>query len=202
MEDLNNEEPTDVTECNFKILFLGDNFFLKNQCLSIILTERVQKHVRKVICCETRSKEFILKDSSKVKLTFLNIDSTELSNETTAKYINTSHAVIYFNKSDYLNTPNLINFKKINRPKYIVIHNDNIKLSKVEKDVYEIFLNDKHTIEKFINNLIIDMVTLYKKDINEYDKINENDVNKIYFKYVKQKQKGGMFCCTGSKNSS
>jgi hypothetical protein len=181
-------------EFNFRILFIGESLSIKNQALAIIFNNKVNNRNR-ILCAEHRYITFEV-NNSVVNLHIINTDESDLNNETMRQYLSSVHAVVYFSESDFTGSANIGILNKLKLFKYIVTHNENLNSSKVDRDVYEISTNKKETVDKFLTNMLIDLLTIYEKDFEQYENINKIDIYKIYFKYAKKKKKStNFFCC-------
>jgi len=156
---------------HYKILFLGENFKLKNSLVNSICG-RLEYNNRAIICCDYRYK--IAQISGKnYNFKILNIDSSDYDNITISDYIKCVHCVI-------LISDRISNFDRIQcGMKYIVSNRDGINPE------------DGNSIENFFNKIIISIINFYdsKKDI-----ILE-DENKIVFEYKKKAKKKKSFSC-------
>jgi hypothetical protein len=181
------------TNFEFRVLFIGDNLFIKNQTVAAIFNTKSVRH--KVLCTENRVKFFELQKRS-INIRILNTDQNDFSNETILKLLNAVHAVCYFSTTDFTVGNNIAILNKLTIPKYIVIHNETLESNKLDKDIYEINLNQPSSIDKFITNMLIDLTAIYEKNSNKYHDIHKIDINNIFFKYIRKKKKASTFCCS------
>jgi hypothetical protein len=155
---------------HYKLLFLGENFKLKNSLVNKICGQ-TEYQERAILCCDYRYK--IAQISGKeYNVKILNIDSFDYENITISEYIKCVHCVIFI--SDKISNVDRIECGV----KYIVSSNDRMNTE------------DVNSVENFFNKIIISIINFYEsKDI-----ILE-DENKIVFQYKKKTKKKKSFSC-------
>jgi hypothetical protein len=183
-----------ITE--YRVLFIGENLYVKNQAVSVMLTG-VKTARTKVLCSEQRLKTYEIQGRI-IRLKVINTDCCDFTNETVVQLLRAVHAVVFFSNSDFtVGSKGHAVINKLMIPKFIVIHNETLENNtKLDKDIYEICLNQPASIEKFIMNSLIDLITIYDKNRGLYTEIHKIDINKLFFKYTRKKKKTSIFCCS------
>jgi hypothetical protein len=149
----------EISKYAYKILFLGDNFRLKNMLISAICGHK--EYERRIICCEYRYRTINI-DEKLYNLKLLNIDECDIYEQTVSEYLKCVHFVIYVSDNDYY-------YNKIIIPKLLVDKNVNVY--------------NQSNVEEFFKNIVVDLIQM-----NTIQSTNdENKVKFRYNKKMKKK---------------